>query len=242
MWRHFFQGLCDLIYPRHCIACKAPLWGQDRNQFLCSLCQQAIEWNKPPFCTLCSRPFNQNHSGKICPTCRQSSYWFDQVWAATLYNGLTKRLIHLFKYHNKTSLRLTFADWIMRFSSKNQIDFKRFDLLVPVPLHPTRQRERGYNQTQLIAERLAAQLNKNVSLKNLLRNRHTPSQALLNQKQRWTNISGAFTIKYPQEFENKNILICDDLFTTGATTSEIARILKESGARNVEVLALSITQ
>jgi len=118
----------------------------------------------------------------------------------------------------------------------------RFDMIVPIPLSRARLRERGYNQTQLLSEGLAQKFCRPQSLGNLTRVRHTQNQALLKKQQRWTNISGAFKIENPEEFHQRSILIIDDLFTTGATVSEAARVLKESGAKHVEALTLAITE
>ncbi|MCB9772662.1 MAG: ComF family protein [Candidatus Omnitrophica bacterium] len=120
------------------------------------------------------------------------------------------------------------------------MNFENCDLIVPIPLFPTRQRERGYNQSQLLAEIIADELNIPLESKNLLRIRHTPNQARLSQKERWTNIEAAFKMKHPNTFRHKNILLVDDLYTTGATVSQAARILKTGGANQVYVLTTAI--
>ena len=120
------------------------------------------------------------------------------------------------------------------------LDMKQFDLLVPIPLHAARFRERGYNQSQLLCENIGKEFNIRQSYGNLLRKRATRNQALLGKKERWTNIQGAFTINNPSPFCDKSVLIVDDLCTTGTTVSEAARVLKESGAKNVDALTLAI--
>ena len=122
-----------------------------------------------------------------------------------------------------------------------RFDINQFDEIVPIPLFSSRLRERGYNQSQLLAEEIGRKYKINLSLKNLTRVRATEHQTLLSEKERWTNICGAFRIKNPAGFSGKNILIIDDLLTTGATASEAARTLKDAGVKTVGILTLAIT-
>jgi competence protein ComFC len=149
--------------------------------------------------------------------------------------------IRRFKYNQKTYLRKPFAQFMMAFVQTYHLDIEQFDIIVPVPLFPSRLRERGYNQSRLLAEPIAQKYHIDLSLKNLVRVRNTRHQTLLSEKERWTNIHGAFRIKHSAEFSGKNILIVDDLLTTGATASEAARTLKGAGAETVGVLTLAIT-
>ena len=117
---------------------------------------------------------------------------------------------------------------------------KQGSILNPIPLFSSRLRERGYNQSQLLGQIIAKKFHLNLSTNDLVRIRNTKTQALLSQKERWTNIHGAFRIKRHAKLSGKNILIIDDLLTTGATSSEAARVLKDSGAKIVGVLTLAI--
>ncbi|MCK5083911.1 MAG: ComF family protein [Candidatus Omnitrophica bacterium] len=122
------------------------------------------------------------------------------------------------------------------------LDIRQFNKIVPIPLFSSRLRERGYNQSQLLAEEIGHKYKINLSLNNLARIRETEHQTLLSRKERWTNICGAFRIKHPVRFSGKNILIIDDLLTTGATASEAAHMLKNAGAKTVGILTLAITE
>jgi ComF family protein len=152
-----------------------------------------------------------------------------------------KTLIHSFKYGQKTGLRHLFVHIMASFIRDYHLDIAQFDLIAPIPLSSTRLRERGYNQAQLLGEGMAKEFSIPLSDHNLIRQRHTQQQTLLDEKERWTNIKRAFTIKHLKVFEQKNILIIDDLLTTGATASEAARTLKNHGAGKVGVLTLAIT-
>jgi len=238
--RAFYHSFCDLLFPHNCIFCKKYLPHTGRDVGLCPDCQNAIKKNVPPFCQRCSRHLLEPAQG-LCPDCLHYQPHFDCAWGATYYNDMMKRLVHLFKYGNKTALRHHFSHLIFSFMESYQINARQFDMIAPIPLHPARFRERGYNQSQILADSLARKFSLPVSLNNLIRTRNTRNQAHLGQKERWTNIKAAFRIKRPSEFQGKTVLIVDDLMTTGATASEASRVLKETGARKVGVLTLAIT-
>jgi ComF family protein len=241
VFREIAHGFLNLLFPLICIHCKKPLSPDDYLFQLCAQCRETIEPNLPPFCRKCSRPLaglDRTH----CRTCDENTHHFDRAWATIIYNDTSQDLIHVFKYANKTSLRHYFGHCLNTFWDTYQNVLPRPDLLVPVPLHPTRQRERGYNQAQLLAEKLAQHAQIPLDTKSLVRSRFTPNQAAQSRKERWTNISGAFKIKHQISIREKNILLIDDLYTTGATASEAAAVLKAAGAVEVNVLTLAIAR
>ena len=130
---------------------------------------------------------------------------------------------------------------MISFIKEYSLDAGQFDVIIPIPLSSTRSRERGYNQARLLAKELAKEFSIPLAENQLRRIRHTDPQSLLDEKQRWTNIKGAFTIRKLKNLRHKNILLIDDLLTTGATASEAARVLKDAGAGTVGVLTLAIT-
>ncbi len=239
MIRDLYPALLDLLFPPICILCRRPLSSSSRPFQLCDGCQARVLPNRPPFCNLCSCPVTEE-TGPLCPRCRRTPYHFDQVWACAPYHGAMKGLLHPVKYRQKTALRFFFANRMTAFLKTHGISLSAFDVILPVPLHSARLRERGYNQSALLAQELCRQGQRPLTAPLLQRVRNTKSQTTLRQKERWTNIQSAFTIKYPFAFKHKNVLIVDDLFTTGATTSEAARVLKQAGARRVVVLTLAI--
>ncbi len=242
--KEFRQGLSRLIYPPHCLLCRkfspttyaTPLKG-----FVCPACQEKILLNKPPFCARCSRYLEENAQNSRCRECAKTDPAFDFAWSACLYTEPLKTLIHAFKYGQKTGLRHLFIDLMASFIRTYGLDIAQFDIIVPIPLSPTRLRERGYNQARLLGEGMAREFSLPLSVNHLIRRRHTQPQTLLDEKERWTNMEGAFTIEHSKILKQRNILIVDDLLTTGATASEAARTLKEAGAGTVGVLALAIT-
>jgi ComF family protein len=151
-----------------------------------------------------------------------------------------RKLIHSFKYGNKTGLRHFFGQKMLLALENYGINPNDYDYLIPIPLHSARLRERGYNQSLLIAEHLCEHTQIPILPNSLVRAKNTRNQASLNGKDRWTNIRGAFKIKHPSIVMDQSILLIDDLMTTGATISEASRILKESGAQKVDALSLAI--
>lgn len=147
-------------------------------------------------------------------------------------------LIQAFKFHDKTALRKTFQLIIKQFLNRYQIPLKAHGL-IPIPMHAVRLRERGYNQSELLADVLSELTGIPVHKKLLLRVYHATPQKNLHRKERWTNIQGAFRISDHQSCLNKNFCLVDDLLTTGATASEASRTLKTNGAAQVSLLALA---
>jgi len=239
------RGICDLVYPPNCFICKNYLFTQHNSQpspkaVLCLDCEQKIQFNIPPFCPKCSRHLRKTLKKPYCQECLMTKPHFDFAWGACLYNEPLQQLIHAFKYGQKTLLRHFFAQQMIAFIENYELDIRQFDVIVPIPLSSTRLRERGYNQSLMLAQGLSEQYQIPISYNNLIRIKHTKSQTLLNQKDRWTNLVGAFRIKPLSNFFGKNILIIDDLLTTGATASMAALALKQHGAQTVGVLTLAI--
>lgn len=234
-----FTSFLNLIYPPQCWLCQASL--QDHRQALCQACHEKIAHNAPPFCPTCSRPLERSHE-KLCRQCQKRLPDFDQAWAAMIYNDAMKELLHQFKYKGKTGLRLFFTECLISFIDRYHIPIDNFDYIMPMPIHGTKHREREFNQTFLLTDLLAKRFSLKISCQNLTRIAHGPAQALLSEKERWTNVQGAFRIRQPHEIKNKSLLIVDDLITTGATASEAAKICRRAGAQKVVILALAIGQ
>ena len=239
MLKALIQGIGELLYPPNCLLCHQYLNSPPKIRPLCFDCLNTLEFNRPPFCQKCSRHLPDSPQ-PTCDDCLRKDFFFDCAFSPCFYNETMRKLIHLFKYGNKTSLRHCFTDVILSFLKDYSLPGNAFDLLMPIPLHPVRFRERGYNQSGLLAQGLAPRLDLPVCSQNLIRVRHTQNQARVSPKNRFTNIHGAFKIKYPAQVKEKSILLVDDLLTSGTTVSEAARVLKKAGARRVGVLTLAL--
>ena len=235
------EHFLELLYPNVCASCKKRLTDKAAIEgVVCLECWQKIKKNSPPFCYLCGRHIEKNSLGKnICYSCARKNLYFDRVFAVGPYEGVIKELIHAFKYKGKKKLGQALARLMQDFILEYKIPIWFIDSIVPVPLHPRRLREREFNQSLILGRILAQRFNKPIAENLLIRHRHTKSQATLEDSQRLKNVKGSFGIKNKEAFEAKNILLVDDVFTSGATCSEAARTLKEAGATVVFVLTLA---
>ncbi len=232
------QGFCDLLYPHNCIICQKYLKGHLKTDIFCPGCRSLWIANPPPFCVVCPRHCLK--PGSCCSDCHRRPPFFDRAWSAFLYEGPLRRLLHEFKYGQKTFLRHEFGKALIDFVQTYALPIESHDYIIPIPLHSTRLRERGYNQAQLLAEMIGRRFELPLLSNRLLRRHFTRYQATVKPKERWTNLKGAFTISQPRELFGKSVLLVDDLLTTGATVSEAALLLKMAGARRVDVLTLAV--
>lgn len=156
------------------------------------------------------------------------------------YEGDGRELLKRFKFHNKTSLGRTCATLFHGFVVRYRLVFPEAAMVIPLPLHPGRQRERGYNQAALIGQGVARELKLPLREDILERSRPTAHQSALGAKERWTNIKGAFRIKHSADIVGRGVILVDDILTTSATASEAAKTLKDAGASRVTVITLAI--
>jgi len=191
--------------------------------------------NPPPYCRSCGRSFAGTD---ICNECRLNKYYFDEVYSVCLYEGALKECVHLFKYNRKLVLRRLLGKLLIDFAKSN-INMQKFDFLVPVPLSGVKLRERQFNQSGILASEINKVFKLPMADNRLKRVKVTPSQVELPKKQRLKNIEGAFAVQGDSGFKDKNLLLLDDVLTTGATVNECARMLKGSGAGSVTVLTLA---
>jgi len=222
-----FPALSSLFYPASCVVCSREV---ERSEYLCESCRGRAPRINSPFCAKCSEPF----SGAItqtfrCANCEHRLLHFDAAVAAFRSRGLVRKLVHEFKYGRQRYLRHPLAEWLGETMSDPRLSGQRFDLLVPVPLHPARERERGFNQATLLAELLSRRTA--IPLHPVLeRIRYTTTQTVYDRAERMENLHGAFRLRKKRDVRGLQVLLIDDVLTTGSTLSECARILKEAGA------------
>jgi ComF family protein len=240
MLQRLIDGLIDIVYPKKCLACKDRLEINSAEEFICSKCREKIQKNTPPFCRHCGRYLNpKKDAGNICAKCIRQPLSFDRAFSPCAYSGVIKELIHEFKYKNKPYLGKPLSEIMISFIREYNLPFSYADLVVPVPLHNARLREREFNQAEILSSHIAKELNINFSPAALFRKRSTRTQVDLKDEERFANVAGSFSINPKISVKGKNILLVDDVFTTGATTSEAAGVLKNAGAHIVFTLTLA---
>lgn len=230
-------ALLDIIFPPRCHCCKSA--APSGAIHLCSDCLQKIEPLLSPLCPVCGIPFHTDggidHS---CSSCALNQPPFAAARAPFAYDGPIKQMIHTFKYERKIALRRPLALLVARgledFAAETAPD-----LVIPVPLHPKRLRQRGYNQAILLGETMARQWRLPFCRANLRRIRWTEPQIELPAAERRLNVKGAFAVASPGLLRGKKVLLVDDVYTTGATVMECSRTLRRAGATAVFVATVA---
>ncbi|HEY2836496.1 MAG TPA: ComF family protein [Rhizomicrobium sp.] len=229
------SGLLDLLFPPLCIGCGEPL-GAGRG--FCPDCWSGITFLDGPACECCGLPFAFDPGpGTRCGACLSQPPAFDRARAIFAYDEKSRGPILALKHADRLDLVPGFARWLER---SGQALVAETDLVVPVPLHRMRLWQRRYNQAAELARRLGALSGKAVAADALVRVRPTESQGVMvSAKARRRNVLGAFRVLDPVRVKGRNILLVDDVLTTGATAEACARALKRAGAARVQILALA---
>ncbi len=233
--------LLDLLLPVACAWCRAPLRASPAPCF-CEACWSDLPAMTGPVCPGCGRPFGSPEALSAspeheCGSCRQDPPRFDQALAAGAFEGPLREAVHLFKYRPMRALGRPLAGWM---ADRVRL-VHALDAVVPVPLHRSRLRQRGFNQAVLLGQVVADRFGLPHSFDNLARVRPTRPQVELTGKERTENVRDAFAVSRPAELEGKRLLLLDDVFTTGATLNECSRVLKLAGARSVIAFTLART-
>jgi len=209
-------------------------------EYICIECWGKIKKNVPPFCYRCGRRLDSRGFSKtICPGCIKKPLYFDRAFSPCVYEGPIKELIHEFKYNNKEYLGATLSKLMIDFVHEYNLPIDFVDYIIPVPLYKSRLREREFNQARILSDYVAREFNKPVLNDLLIRKRPTRTQTELEDSERFLNVNGSFTVAKDGALKNLSILLVDDVLTTGATSSEAARSLKDAGANIVFVLTLA---
>lgn len=238
--KNFIHGAIDIFFPKICHACKKKIPDLSIDEVICVDCWAKIKKNTPPFCYSCGRNLSRKKSIKnTCLDCIKKPLQFDRAFSPCLYEGVIKELIHAFKYKKNDYLGITLAKLMIGFIKEYNLPVQFMDLIIPIPLHKAKLREREFNQAFILSKYLGAAFNKEVSTENLLRDKNTKTQAELKDNERFSNVEKCFSLPQGNAVKNRNILLIDDVLTTGATASEAALTLKNAGANIVYVLTLA---
>ena len=233
-WRQWVTAALDLVFPPLCPVCRE-MPGEGRRDPLCGACWQGLERIVPPWCRCCGLP--QAIEG-LCGGCRRTHPPFAYARAAARYGGLVREAIHAFKFGGRRGLARPLGDLLAGLGLR-ALPGAAPDLLVPVPLHRRRERERGYNQALLVAQRLERAWGVPVAGDALARVAATAPQADLDGVSRRRNVRNAFAVLRPELIADRHVVLVDDVLTTGATAGECARTIARAGASVVGVLTIA---
>lgn len=219
-----FQHILDVVFPKRCVGCRSI------GSYLCGNCFDTLIPNDSPLCLACDKPAI---GGVVHPGCK-TRYTPEGVTAIFQFEPTIKALIHEMKYRGVTDIVPLASQFLIAGLPEN---LPERIVVVPVPLYKTKKRERGFNQSELLAEEVARALRMPLGRRVLERTINTPSQTKLDREERKENMRNAFVCG--RQLKGVNILLIDDTVTTGATMTSCANILKRSGARSVWCLALA---
>ena len=219
------SSVLDLVYPPQCLGCG------DEGSFLCSPCETSLPRLKVPYCRKCAQPVT---SGTLCRQCAAAPPFLDGIKAAFIMEGAIREAIHALKYRNLRAASPTLGRLLARWLVSNPIPG---EVLVPVPLHKRRIRDRGYNQSALLAKEVSKVTGLPVRENLLVRTRDTPPQISLSLQERIGNVEGSFEL--PGDGRGLKIILVDDVVTTGSTMSACGKALRAGGAGSVWGLALA---
>ncbi len=244
------DAVLAVAFPTDCLLCKGELATAARLR-ICPACWAGLDAWRGPVCARCGLPFASSRALDSCVgecgACRNDDPAFDAARTFALYTGNLRRVILRLKFGEDERLGAFLGGLLVpAFASLPQLDEPASVLIVPVPLHPSRRRERGFNQSELLAEGLVRGLRKQgreaaprIAKSCLRRTRLTAPQTGLSVGARRENLRGAFAVPNPNEVRGRVIVLVDDVMTTGATLSACARAMKRAGAPRVLGLALA---
>ncbi len=220
------------LYPPVCQFCSRQR-AQPEAGLVCSRCESQVRFIRPPFCERCGLPFEGDLTTPFeCANCRELELHFTAARSAVVANDIVLEAIHRYKYQRALWFEPFLADLLVR-QAGPALREQEWDWLVPVPLHPTKKREREFNQAERLAVRLSAATNIPVNTRCLRRVSFTSTQTWLTREQRAANMRGAFAMADRQRLQGERIVLLDDVFTTGATTGGCAQVLRGAGAGEV---------
>jgi ComF family protein len=244
-WRSWLttasDALVSIVFPADCRIC-GELLVDSRRVPICLKCFDAFERMPATICEICGCPLfglqQKEEQPRICPACQDKTYGFDCARSFAIYQGPLVRAILLLKFEQIEPLGVWFAEKLAEVVA-SQGDRFAADVVVPVPLHRQRERERGYNQAALISRPLAKRLRLPHKALLLMRTKARPDKRILTLEERWESVRGAFATRPGSQVDNLRVILVDDVLTTGATLDACARALREAGAKSVVALTVA---
>lgn len=245
-WRRWglelYFALLRFLFPTPCAICQGSLEVGSRS-VVCGACWGRVRLLAPPFCPRCGRPFvaaaMAYSPAHRCQACRVRKPHFLLARSAALYarDESLREILLLFKHGRRIAVGRHLGR-LMAEQAPVRFDLSGIDVVIPVPLHPSRERERGFNQAEVLAKVLSRRHGIPLLKGLLVRIRPTPPQTG-GRQERMRNVRGAFQVRGPERLRGRSILLIDDVYTTGATVNECAKVLMKAGARAVSVYTLA---
>lgn len=232
--RHWLRTALDAVLPPLCLRCGAVVAEPGA---LCASCWAGLHFVSAPFCPTCGHPFDVDPGSAdcLCGRCLAEPPPWGRARAVLCYDDASKPLLLRFKHADRLEAAPAFGRWMARVGADLLAEA---DLIIPVPLHRWRLLARRYNQAALLALAVGREAGRPVAADGLFRSRRTPPQGHFSREERRKNVKGAFALRPGLDVIGKNVVLIDDVLTTGATVGECARLLRKNGAAAVDVLIL----
>ncbi|MEI8289166.1 MAG: ComF family protein [Verrucomicrobiota bacterium] len=228
----WLESTLGLVFPETCQLCNNER-AKARDGYVCDKCRSHVRFIRPPFCDRCGRPYPGDLTTSfVCSNCSGMELHFSFARSAVVAKSAVREAIHRFKYQHALWFEPFLADLLVR-AAATELERGNWDYIVPIPLHPLKLREREFNQAERLATHLSRAVNIRMENNFLRRISPTATQTLLTRDQRAANMKNAFAVAPGTRLDGKRIILVDDVFTTGATTSAGARALRQAGAANV---------
>lgn len=213
-----FNRVLDIIYPQKCLIC-----GRQVADILCNKCERILD---------------RNLILNINDYSLDKEKLFDEHMYLYQYDGIIRKMILKYKFQEEAYLYKIFVKKIKN-NKKTYLFFKKYDIIIPVPISKKRLKKRGYNQSELISKELSREINIEYVDKCLLKNKDTLPQSSLNKEERIKNVKNVYSVKNQEKIINKKVLIIDDIYTTGSTINECSKVLIEAGAKSIGILTIA---
>ena len=233
--RLYGRAFSRLFFPETCPLCGHSLRTWEYQ--VCGACEPQLVELRAPLCLSCAGELPAFSGLSLCGDCGRDEPDIDRVWSLFSYNDAFKKIIHRVKFGGKPALLRVFEPGLRDFLQKT--DWPELDIIVPVPMDRLKLWKRGFNQSYLLSLMVGDTLQIRVNRRLLMKKITAVPQSSLPKDQRLSNVSGSFTVTRPEWARNRNILLVDDIHTTGATLNECAKILKQAGALSVRAFALA---
>ena len=228
------MGILEILYPARCPVCHGILRGGDG---ICPQCRKRLILISEPKCKKCGKPIEKTEQ-EYCRDCGRFPHSFDKGGAVFAYDDIMRRSIAMFKYHNRREYAKVYAKEMYKHQT-NFIKMAAPEVILPVPVHKQKLRQRGFNQAELVAKELGRLTHIPVDCKFLIRKEKTKPLKELTRSQRKANLKEAFGL-IPNGKYYKRVLLIDDIYTTGATIDAISEILRKAGVKNIFFLTICV--
>lgn len=236
------EGILNLVYPFNCENCGEEI-RESKGYAICENCMKQIKRISHPYCYHCGKPLSPMVSFEekaVCSDCYNKKDLFYSIRSVTYYQGVMRKCIHLLKYKKQVKLIQPLGNLMINYLNVNcDINIQRIDLVIPVPLFKEDFAKRGFNQSNLLARTIADYFSISFSEDLLIKDKENLSQVGLSKTERKNNVKHVYSINSTCEIDCNNILLIDDIYTTGATVEACCKELRKAGAESIYVLTLA---